>query len=228
MNEETKYFVWKLDGIDAYASPDLDSEPVNMLYYADDVDVLEILHDKTEEITLHRSYNRPVSGKRYTYTAKWVKVSCLEDVFYVLDTYLIEYEPPLEDESFAFVFEHYLEYLSPVISVKEEGKTADFCEKRIFVYENDVKYIMTDFGPCEQCGHARAEVYFPNLDVREGLVMTLLFVDLMAHYEDEQPSIQYKKDPIPTVEMSLEYGMEVTLQVGQQPKGVQIIADMYL
>lgn len=222
------HFIWKIDGIDAYASPTLDNDPVDRLSYGDDVDILDILHDKTEEVRLQHAYNHQVDGEQHTHLAKWVKVSYLEDIFYVLDTYLIAVEPPVEDEAVAFVFEHYLEDLSPVLSSDHQGKTIEFCERKTFEYANGVRYTMTDFGPCEQCGHAQAIVYFPHLDLREGLVMAILFVDFFARYEESAPHILHQIDPIPLIEVQMEFGMISKFEINIPPQGVEIIVDMYM
>lgn len=154
-NDKTeKRFIWKIKGIDAYASPDLNSTPMDILAYGDEVDVLETLPDKTEEISLRHSFEHQVDGYRHVHTPKWLKIDYENRVLYVLDTYLLEIEPPSDDSTAAFVFEHYMENLSPIVSSNQQGKTPEFCERQTFQYENGMRYTMTDFGPCEQCGHS--------------------------------------------------------------------------
>lgn len=225
-------YLWNTEGSTLYASPFDDADTVGRLHYGESVEIVEILEGEPVQVTIYKQQNGPQHSaeylKDYQLSSNWVKVQYDNQSGYILDTYLSSIPPPDDSHDMGFIIENYLKSLSLIISEKKEEKTKEFCARNTLHFDNEVRYTYTDFGPCEQCGHAQNEIYFPTVSKNKGIIMALHFFRLGGLFSEGNEVVLKETTNSLEIEGYYEYGQTQVMQIIEQEHGVLLIEDFYM
>lgn len=118
---------------------------------------------------------------------------------------------------------HYLpqDYFSQISPVKKHtytGKTNEFCSREQYEYENGIRYSFTDYGPCEQYGHGVTEIFIPNFDQTQAVMLIL-----SGYQNPREILLEQASDK----EIRFLWGFS-TLKIIPRENGISIVDDVML
>lgn len=162
------HYIWNRTGVAVYTTP---SSPASFdtLSYGMEVKIIEVLPDVADKPLF--TYLSDTVSKAYTHLSKWMLIEFGGgQKGYVTDTYLLAYPP-----NRSVMMTDYFGQLSAIVDERDEDKTDQFCSRNSYTYENGIRYIFTDFGPCESCGHGVAEISLPGWALQQAFVFITNF-----------------------------------------------------
>jgi len=225
-------YSWHPDGLVVYAAPSLTADSIDCVGYGELILVEELLDGETVNTTLYqRDEDKWISDeylKRYQHASHWLRVKHGGRSGYVLDTYLAPIPPPDTSHKSGLVWEEYLKSLSVVTFEESEGQTEDFCARNTFYFANGIKYTHTDFGPCEQCGHAQTQLYVPLIGKAEAMMMGLHFFRYYGLFSGANSVLLKREGEAVALEGYMESGQALVISFTELRDGVCLIEDNYL
>lgn len=118
--------------------------------------------DRSSQGNINRLYNRLKNIGFY-----------LQDI--VLDLNHAQYPVPSPTLDEYYLPKDYFLKISTLTKHTYTNKTEEFCSNEEYEFKNGIRYLFTDYGPCEQCGHGVTEIYIPNFNISQGFLFTLIF-----------------------------------------------------
>lgn len=225
-------YVWEREGIPLYETPSTEAIPLGRLEFGECVWPLGESEQTAVDATLYcrdlETYYVDDYLSEWTHPAKWLKVATATQKGYVLDTYLLPLRPPEVDPNKAFLPEEYLESLSPMINKVDSGMTEKFCSQTAVEYENGIEYVLTDFGPCEQCGHMQSTIRIPGLGLRGGVVLVTEFFRHYGMFSSEFIVLVKDDEEGLVMEGIGEHGHTYIVRIEANRDGLLLIEDLYL
>ncbi len=230
-NSIDRKYVWNTNGSTLYSSPSSKADSVGHVNYGESISILEVIEGGSVEVPIYKAKKAiqdPGELRDYQLSSNWVKVHYDNQSGYILDTYLSSIPPPDSSHDMGFIMEDYLNSLSPIILEKNKEQTDEFCARNTLHFDNDIQYTYTDFGPCEQCGHARNEIYFPAANKKEGIIMALHFISPNGLLSEEDEVLLKKKGTGLEIGKYSEYGQIYILRINPQENGILLVGDFYM
>lgn len=161
------HYIWNRKGVAVYTAPTPDN--LVTLPYGMEINILEILPDAAVKPLFN--YQSDEDTNVYNASSKWLLIDFGGGQRgYVTDTYLLAYPPNMFG-----MMSDYFSQLSAIAEERVEGNTDQFCNRYSYTYKNGIRYVYTDFGPCESCGHGVVEISLPGWTLHQAFVFITNF-----------------------------------------------------
>lgn len=196
---------------------------IGKIYYGQELRILGNPIDST-------SVALPLQGSTASDTlmvpAGWMRITYKGRAAYLLSTYLSPLPPPKQSREIPLGFAAYLLQLSPVLSENVEAKTTEFCSRLSRKHANGIRYVSTDFGPCESCGHAQEKIYFPGITPAQAWMMATHLYRLLRTDNPENYLHYIASDN--RLELYMESGQSQSITIHLHDKGLWLTQETYL
>ena len=221
-------YIWHMEGLTVYAQPSAVGPTLFHIPYGESVGIVDGAKHTLNAFLLdiNRTSKRTVAA--YERSSTWLKISYENEVGYLPDTHLVRFPPPGPAHDLGLIMEDYLRELSPVLWETGEGKTDSACARYEAHFVNGIRYIATDYGPCEQCGHYQQQLVLPEISVQEGFAIALhLFYRNLLFEPDADVAISSDGAVWELDGISL-YGHIHQVRITPQPGAIRFTYDTYL
>lgn len=203
LSAEQRYYVWNIEGLSMFSNGEGGKKIERVLPYGAAVDILVAASDPVYHVVLYNDASYRIKREG-----------------------LVRFPPPVRTE-WALDLQQYLESYFSVLSELDEGLTEEFCSRKTTTFGDGITYVFTDFGPCEQCGHGREEIYIPGLELHEAQTIARVLLELQLSSDQDVFTHSETEDGMEG-ELVTEYGMSLGVKVTSHRAGYLFSLDFFL